>query len=159
MKPPVRDAIISPCGKYRYLLTRTWNRVDPSLCFIMLNPSTADASIDDPTIRRCIGFARQFGYGGIRVVNLYALRATDPKELWRVDDPVGPENDGRIVYAATDCDVILAYGSHAKPKRIREVLSLLKECEATTYALKLTRKGNPQHPLYLPNASKMIPYP
>src|SRR3954454_15761859 len=87
-----QNAVISACGRYRYLLSR---QVGPGLrtaTFIMLNPSTADATNDDPTIRRCIGFARQWGCGRLAVLNLFAVRATDPAEMKRADDPVGPEN-------------------------------------------------------------------
>lgn len=83
------DARLSPCGLYRYTLTRTWDATKPRACWIGLNPSTADASEDDPTIRRMCGFADAWKCGGIIVVNLFALRATDPKELRRVKDPVG----------------------------------------------------------------------
>src|SRR5690606_18576726 len=91
-------ARFSPCGQYRYLLTRPipapfWKPDAGEAVFVMLNPSTADASEDDPTIRRCIGFAKEWGCTGLTVANLYALRSTDPKGLWKHRDPVGPEND------------------------------------------------------------------
>ena len=94
------DAVISDCGKYRYRLTRKWGYGRP--CgFIMLNPSTADALHDDPTIRRCVGFAKAWGCGALIVVNLFAVRATSPREMMRADDPVGPENKEHVQRAAT----------------------------------------------------------
>ena len=79
---PLHGAVVSDDGLYRYILTRTWDRSLPALVFCMLNPSTADATVDDPTIRKCIGFAQRLGYGGIIVVNLFAYRATKPRELY-----------------------------------------------------------------------------
>ena len=86
-----RAAVISKCGAYRYSLTRKWSDA-PLLSFVMLNPSTADAKEDDPTIRRCIGFARREGAGGLIVANLYALRSSSPEALWAARDPIGPQN-------------------------------------------------------------------
>jgi len=114
----------------------------------MLNPSTADERTDDPTLRRCIGFARHWGLGGLRVVNLYALRATKPAELWRVADAVGPENDRYLAEAAAGDDLLIAaWGVHAKPERIRQVLAL-PGFSRLSY-LQLTKDGAPRHPLYL----------
>lgn len=90
-------ADFSPDLSYRYRLTRTWDQClvcnRPPAVFVMLNPSTADASLDDPTIRRCVGFAKAWGCPGLTVVNLYALRSADPKALWSHPDPVGPDNN------------------------------------------------------------------
>src|ERR1700749_3282622 len=86
-------AVISDCKKYRYLLRRTWDERRIRVLFIMLNPSTADAEIDDPTIKSCVRLCKENGFGSIEVVNLFGWRATDPKELLEVDDPVGPRND------------------------------------------------------------------
>lgn len=98
MTAPVIDAgaEISSCGLYRYVLWRRWDKSKPRLVYIMLNPSTADASSDDATIRVCCGRARRMGFGGIRVLNLFAFRATKPADLWKAADPVGPENDHKI---------------------------------------------------------------
>lgn len=98
------DAVISDDGLYRYLLERHWDDTTSSCTFVMLNPSTADALVDDPTIRRCVGFAKSFGCGSLRVVNLYAYRATKPAELWTVDDPVGPANGSYWFSALTAHD-------------------------------------------------------
>src|SRR5262249_14212908 len=96
-----RAAVISDCGRYRYSLTRRWgDAAEPRALFVMLNPSTADAEQDDPTIRRCIGFAKAWGMGSLEVVNLYALRATDPAALLSAPDPIGPKNDTMITSAA-----------------------------------------------------------
>lgn len=94
--PSAHDAVLSTCGRYRYRLTRTWSQNRPPATFIMLNPSTADAHEDDKTIRRCIGYARRWGLGGLVVVNLYGYRSTNPDELWKVEDPVGPDNDHHL---------------------------------------------------------------
>lgn len=120
--------------------------------FVMLNPSTADADQDDPTIRRCIAFARAWGCGSLRVVNLYAWRATKPAELWTAADPVGPENDeyleGAARFAVTfRFPLIAAWGANARPDRIDAVRKLpgMERLEV----LALTRGGHPRHPLYL----------
>lgn len=151
-----RAAVISPCGRYRYVLGRRWG-AGSHAAFIMLNPSTADAQQDDPTIRRCIGFARAWGYGGLTVVNLYAFRATRPADLWKAADPIGPDNDTHLTRVAEECGVLVAaWGAHAKPDRIAQVLALpgmrgLK-------ALALTTAGQPRHPLYLRGDLVMQPW-
>src|SRR4051812_17109287 len=94
-----RGALLSDDGLYRYRLWRIWEELAPVMVWVMLNPSTADADVDDPSIRKCVGFAKANGCGGIIVVNLFAWRATDPKELRAVADPVGPENDAHIRWA------------------------------------------------------------
>lgn len=121
--------------------------------FVMLNPSTADADVDDPTIRRCMGFARAWGMGGLGVVNLYGYRATDPRELHKVPDPVGPHNDLALEHAISyaldnQLPLIAAWGSNAEARRVEQVMALCGsegwECLGTTI------KGAPRHPLYLP---------
>ena len=91
--PSKNAAAFSPDRRYRYTLRRQWDDALPYCLFVMLNPSTADATQDDPTIRRCIGFTKAWGFGGLLVGNLFALRSTDPAALYHADDPVGPEND------------------------------------------------------------------
>ena len=147
-----RDAIISDCGVYRYLLQRSWDVRRQAVCFVMLNPSTADATLDDPTIRRCLGFASDLGFGQLEVVNLFALRATDPRMLRQHPDPTGPENDALISQAARVCQMtICAWGNRGKYKdRDKIVLRLLRDNGAVPFALKLTKSGCPSHPLYLP---------
>src|SRR5947209_16246810 len=104
----IARAIFDSTGTYRYSLWRQWSTDCPPVAFIMLNPSTADDRKDDPTIRRCIGFARAWGFGALEVVNLFAYRATDWSKLLEVDDPVGPENDDYIVQAVERCPCVVA---------------------------------------------------
>lgn len=150
------SAIISRCGRYRYFLRRDLNasltNVGRTALWVMLNPSTADATDDDPTIRRCIGFTRAFDCDRLLVVNLYALRATDPRQLWEVDDPVGPRNDTHIREAASAASLtICAWGAGAKPDRVAQVLPLLRDPRC----LGTTADGSPRHPLYLPKTAQL----
>lgn len=151
----VRTAQISEDGRYRYMLGRSWGAGHRAR-FIMLNPSTADASQDDPTIRRCIGFARRWGLGGITVVNLYAYRATNPRELGDVEDPVGPENDRWIRWAvAGPGPVVAAWGVHGSPVRAGQVLRIAGDVEC----LGVTKAGAPRHPLYVRGDTELVSYP
>lgn len=157
---PASDALVSPDGFYRYWLTRTWG-TGGHATFVMLNPSTADANEDDPTIRRCIGFAKAWGLGGLRVVNLYALRSTDPKGLWKASDPVGPDNDHWLREAAFHAvrlglPIVAAWGANAKPGRVAQVLALPSMDRLT--ALGVTKDGAPRHPLYLRADSRLSPW-
>ena len=153
-------AELSDCGHYRYLLWREWD-VWPPLGWIMLNPSTADAREDDPTIRRCIGFAKRDGYGGIRVVNLYSFRATNPKMLARAVDPIGKDGDpwGWLQPGVRVSDVVLAWGSVSKEatRRARNVLSR-SEANVRLFCLGTTRNGQPRHPLYIAGDTPLRPY-
>ena len=118
--------------------------------FVMLNPSTADAERDDPTIRRVRGLARGLGYGRVVVANLYALRATDPKALRTHPDPVGPEGDRHLAALAGEVpDIVCAWGVHAAPERARAVAALLGAAGARLWHLGLTKAGAPRHPLYV----------
>jgi len=160
--PPAPSAVLSDCGTYRYSLTRDWTASGRRAVFIMLNPSTADATQDDPTIRRCIRFAQRFGCDGLRVVNLYGLRSTDPAALWEHPDPVGPDNDAYIEHAlwsaeTTDAPVIAAWGANARQDRIDQVLGLhgMLSCQA----LGLTKTGQPRHPLYLRRDAELVQWP
>lgn len=141
------SAVMSPCGRYRYRLTRKWLMGEGMVLFVMLNPSTADAEADDPTIRRCIGFAQRWGFQGLAVGNLFAWRATDPKDLRTVHDPVGIENDYHLTEMSMAAEATIAawgvYGSYRG--RDREVLPFLCDVEH----LGLTKQGRPRHPLYL----------
>ena len=150
------QAELSSDRRYRYRLSRLWAD-GPRVTFVMLNPSTADETADDPTLRRCLGFAKAWGYGGLEVVNLYALRATDPIELWKSDDPVGPENDRYLREAgASGAPLVAAWGAHAKRARVQEVLSIPGFDRLT--CLRVTKMGYPSHPLYLPKALKPVPW-
>src|SRR5687768_16866498 len=107
-----RGARFSACRTYRFELWRIWDEDGPKLNVIGLNPSTADENLDDPTIRRCIGFARDWGFGGLVMTNLFAYRSTDPKGLAAVDDPVGPNNDYHLEIAACSGTPLAAWGAH-----------------------------------------------
>jgi hypothetical protein len=149
-------AALSPCGRYRYALSRSWDDDLPVALFVMLNPSTADADVDDPTIRRCVSFARSWGCGAITVANLYAYRATDPAELAVADDPVGPDNDYWIATLAADAELIVAaWGAtaHPSPTRANSVRDLLRRACAV-HCLGRTQHGHPRHPLYVPAATR-----
>lgn len=152
-----RGAVISQCKQYRYQLWRIWDANKPLLMFIMLNPSTADSENDDPTLRRCIGFANKFGFGGLYVCNLFAFRATDPKELLRRNraglDIIGPENDDFLTETAERCEeIVLAYGAGSPiPGRAAEVVLMFRYC----LCLGKTSKGDPRHPLYLPYLTEL----
>ena len=150
--PAIRKhASISACGRYRYTLHRWWEPDQFRLGFIMLNPSTADADVDDPTIRRCLGFARSLGYDGIRVFNLYAFRATKPADLWKADEPTGGDrNDDllrEVLRQAQHQLVIAAWGAHARADRVAELMSWTGS--EYLHALGVTKDGAPRHPLYL----------
>lgn len=154
-----RSAHISACGRFRYSLDREWDSLLPAACFIMLNPSTADADLDDPTIRKCIGFAKRMGLGSIKVVNLFAWRATDPKNLKSAGFPVGEENDWAIwLNAKESADVVIcAWGAHARGlARTQEVMGMLKGWNIRPKALSLLADGTPAHPLMLPYTDTWI---
>jgi hypothetical protein len=123
----------------------------------MCNPSTADATVDDPTIRRCVRFARRWGYAGIVVRNVYAYRATDPTALDRVDDPIGPGNEHYLARAAADPLTICAWGNHATD-RGHQVLRTLTNLGARLCYLTRNAHGVPKHPLYLPGSLTPIPF-
>ena len=152
-----RDADISACTRYRYTLKRWWNLDGPWATWIMLNPSTADASIDDRTIRKCTHYSKAIGMSGFTVVNLYAWRATDPDELKACEDPIGPENNWWIktCILASKGPIIAAWGT-AGGTRADAVLKMLAPREVQ--CLKITKDGHPQHPLYLPNSCRPIPW-
>jgi hypothetical protein len=149
---------LSDCGTYRYWLTRTWDDARPPLAVVGLNPSTADAEQDDPTIRRCMGFAWAWGHGGLVMLNLFALRSTDPKGLRRAFDPVGPANDATLLEATKGRRVLCAWGAHGTYcDRNRRVLDLFNDMDMADGAdaardlvcLGTTQDGHPRHPLYV----------
>ena len=147
-----RTALFSSCMTYRYRLGRRWGP-GPLVAFVLLNPSTADEQREDPTVRRCIGFAQRVGFGGLELVNLYAYRVTQPEDLRRAGYPVGPGNDLHIEAAVRECErVLVAWGSHAqRQSRPQDVLALLRQLNIEPYCLRLTRSGHPEHPLRLPH--------
>ncbi len=153
------NAIISDCGLYRYRLSRLWDRQAGQVVFIMLNPSTADAEKDDPTIRRCMGFARAWGFGGIDVVNLFAARCTDPDELRNFADPIGPDNDAHLYEAARyGKRFVAAWGAHEVGQRSEQVLAIFRSF-GQVECLGLTKQGRPRHPLYARGDSRLLPIP
>ena len=142
--------------QYRYSLWRIWDRQLPAVMFIGLNPSTADATLDDPTLVRCIGFARDWGYGSVYTVNLFAFRATDPRDMKRASSPVGPDNDRVISELAAKVDrVVAAWGNDgAWLDRADEVRALVPDL----HYLRMNRSGQPAHPLYLPRGLTPVPW-
>jgi hypothetical protein len=153
-------AVLSPCRRYRYRLWRSWGDLEKRVAFVMLNPSTADESKDDPTIRKCVGFAKRWGFGALDVVNLFAWRSTDPDGLLDAADPVGPDNDKmvRAVFDGAD-RVVLAWGSHGA--KIRKMVHArvrsgsLLSCSTTDDhgTLGYCADLSPRHPLMLAYAT------
>jgi hypothetical protein len=148
-----RSAMLSDDRLFRYRLTRSWADGD-RVCFVMLNPSTADALTDDATIRRCMQYAWDWSYSGIEVVNLFAYRATDPSELVTAADPVGPANNVSIRLASRTCALtVAAWGGNVPPLRRPRILKVLTILDATVgqqlCVLGLNADNSPKHPLYL----------
>lgn len=150
-------AVFSRCGGYRFQLTRIWGE-GPRLCFVMLNPSTADHRRNDPTIARCETRSRDEGAAGFRIVNLFAWRATFPRDLRLADDPVGPGNDAAIRRAALWADrVVCAWGAHGDlAGRAAQVEVLLRNTGKPLLHLGLTQSGAPSHPLYKPRNLRLF---
>lgn len=157
-------AQFSECRVYRYALWRTWNPDAPYTLFIGLNPSTADETEDDPTIRRCIGFAKTWNTGGIVMVNLFAFRATRPADMKAASDPVGPENNRHLqMYGDSAGLVVAAWGNHGEYRdRHREVFSIpLSENETlgdVMQCLGTTKRQQPKHPLYIKGDTALQPF-
>lgn len=153
---PVAGATI--IGNYRYNLWRIWDEQLPRVLWVMLNPSTADATKLDPTLCRIMDFSIRWGYGSLEVVNLYAWRSPDPKALLSAADPVGPLNNQHIAEAAERAArIVVAWGAHkSTAKRDREVLAMLAPREV--YRLTVTRTGAPGHPLYVPSDTPLQIY-
>lgn len=155
-----RSAEISECGRYRWWLRRSWLHGGNGkvVCFIMLNPSTADALIDDPTIRRCIGFVKSWGYSTLSVRNLFALRATDPKELLTADNPTGGQRgDGELCASLTANLVVVAWGADVPFGRDGWFLKTVAKT-FPLYCLRVTKNGSPQHPLYCRADLQPVPF-
>lgn len=183
MRPPPIDGLVVDEGEatldglapvatfshdqaYRYTLSRRWDPEGPVASFVMLNPSTATAFDDDPTIRRCVSFARGWGCAGLLVLNLFAYRSTDPLALARVDDPVGPYNDLLLsVMLRPDRStvmgpVVAAWGNHGRLQgRGRAVTDMLTRAGVQLRCLGTTGAGEPCHPLYLAKTTPLCPYP
>lgn len=161
-------AELSASSQYRYLLGRVWDEENPKrMIFLMLNPSTADAEVDDPTIRRCIGFAKREGMGGITVLNLFAYRTKDPKVLAEKFFPVGPANDRWICSTlhsmAPGSVFVCGWGAHGEhptvSARVAEILNLLARHGVDAQCLGTTQGHHPRHPLYTKNSAQLSPLP
>lgn len=171
-----RDTIFSPCRKYRYTLWRDWSdqikgglhftedphldyysgKPDQFVQFIGLNPSTADETLDDPTIRRCINFAKAWGFGAMCMTNIFAWRDTDPFKMRTQQDPVGSENDYWITKVACEAGLIVAaWGTHGTHLNRGQIV---KRMIPKLHCLKVTANGYPSHPLYLPQTLKPIEF-
>ena len=152
----MKSADFSPCRTYRYALWRRWGDAPDYVMFVGLNPSTADETQDDPTIRRCIAYAKDWGYSGLCMTNLFAFRATDPEVMKMADDPIGPENDRYLDECAYGAGVVVAaWGVHGTlGGRHRPVIVRLPKL----HYLRLTKDGHPGHPLYLPKTLTPQPW-
>lgn len=159
------SAVISECGNYRYELRRQWDADLPPMLFIMLNPSTADADTDDPTIRRCISRARAENCGSLIVVNLFALRSPDPKSLKLHSSPVGTENDRHIGMAVDECQygrgrAVIAWGAMGGYMgRGAQVIKTMGYTGINLFCLGVTKAGHPRHPLYVSKDQPLIRWP
>lgn len=149
-------AVYSDCERYRYALTRIWEPDGRTALFVMLNPSTATEVQNDPTVERCERRARALGFGGFRVCNIFAWRDTDPRQMRRAADPVGPGNDAAIREACAWADTIIcAWGTHgAHLDRGVAVLALMRDTGRDLYHLGLSKEGHPRHPLYIAYAEQ-----
>jgi len=149
-------ATFSTCQRYRYELWRIWDAKRPHVMMILLNPSIADEKIDSRTSKRCIEFAKAWGYGGLCIGNLFSFRSQDKEKMKKADDPIGPENDEWLVRLAKDANsVVAAWGNDGSfMNRAEHVVKLLGPLSC----LRVTAKGHPQHPLYLPKGLTPTPY-
>jgi hypothetical protein len=150
-------AVFDGSGAYRYLLWRTWDMSRPAVAFVMLNPSTADAERLDPTIRRCVGFARRWNFGRVLIVNLFGYRSIYPQALSAVDDPVGGQNQEFLRGACSAATlVVAAWGNHGAAQsasgRVRDRIG-------PANCLGLTNRGEPRHPLYVPYSATLSKLP
>ncbi len=155
-----RAAVLSLDGRYRYRLERRWSE-DPTATWVMLNPSTADAEVDDQTVRRCVSFSTAAGYGRLIVVNLYALRATNPAELKTAADPVGPSNPTHVRTALQEAQLIVAaWGSHPMGRRstIRLKLAIMAPPGVPVVCLGRSARGDPFHPARLGDDRLFLPF-
>jgi hypothetical protein len=152
-------SVFDVSGRYRYSLWRVWSAHNPRIAFILLNPSTADEERNDPTIRRCIGFARAWKFGSVEVVNLFAYRATGARGLLKIDDPVGDENDLFLIQAVERCStVVVGWGIRGTLLgRDSQVLSLLAG-RKDVFCLGITKNGQPRHPLYVKGDTILVSF-
>ena len=143
-----KTATFSKCKKYRYELWRIWGKNRPFVLFVCLNPSIADHKIDSRTSKRCIRFAKDWGYEALCMVNLFAFRSQNPKNLLTAIDPVGPDNDNWIIKLSSEADLVVAAWGNAGTlyNRDQQIINLLSK----PHYFELTKKGCPKHPLYIP---------
>ena len=151
-------ATYSDCERYRYALTRTWDAQSKRVLFVMLNPSKATEVQNDPTVERCERRARALGFGAFQVTNIFAWRDTDPFQMRKAVDPVGPNNDATILAGADWADqIIAAWGTHGTHRdRGPEVAALLRQAGKPLHSLGLSKHGHPKHPLYISYAQQPI---
>lgn len=152
-----RTADFSPCRTWRYTLIRTWDVGKPRVLFILLNPSTADETQDDPTNRRGIGYAMDWGFGGVVFCNLFAVRTPEPKVMMKALDPIGPQNDAWIMREVLKAGkVVAAWGVHGRHQdRDYKVRRVLRDSGVTIHHLGLTKLGHPKHILYLKRSTQL----
>lgn len=154
-------AVFSENGDYRYMLERDWSTpIEPmsTIGFIGLNPSTAEATLDDPTVRKCWHWAKREGFNRFWMLNVFAYRATSPAEMRAQSNPVGSENYKWLRTAAVVCDrIVCAWGAGVKPENAARVISALRDGQLSRFhCLGLTKDGHPKHPLYLANATEVV---
>lgn len=155
-----KTAFLSDCGTYRYELTRTWNEDGMRICWLMLNPSTADASVDDATILTISRLSERWGYGSLVVANLFAYRSRDPKALRSTRDPIGPGNDACIFDAVCGAHLtVAAWGAHGVLRnRGAEMTQRLTGAGFALWCVGINKGGHPRHPLYLPDDTELTLY-
>lgn len=152
-----KGAILSRDRNYRYVLWRQWDADKPTCVFIGLNPSTADENDDDPTLRRCINFAKAWGFGKCIMLNLFAFRTTNPEDLKKQDKPVGYKNNHHIKTQCAKAALVVAWGNRGTLlKRNKQVLKLLKGIPLKCF--RVSAEEQPVHPLYQANNSRLKPY-
>jgi hypothetical protein len=150
------DAVLSPCRRYRFALWRRWD-AGPRVLFVLLNPSTADESTDDPTVRRCIGFARSWGFGSVAIGHLFAFRTRSPATLASCLDPVGPGNDNWLTRLRDESSLtVAAWGNHG---RLLGRGAAVGAMFPGSHILGLTALGEPHHPLYVRADVSPRPWP
>jgi hypothetical protein len=155
-----RTAIISDCGRYRYLLRRLWAEGLPRALFIMLNPSTADDKIDDPTIKALIRWCQHHSYGSFEVVNIFAVRSSDPIAIYQIGDPIGPRNEAVIRRAVDRADIVIcAWGAHlAARDHVHRLMTEISKVKEHVFCLGITKLGAPRHPLYIAANQPLIEF-
>ncbi len=155
-----RSARLSPDGRFRHVLGRTWTPAGLQIAFIGLNPSVADADVDDPTCRRCVRFAQDSGFGRLVMVNLFAFRATRPAELWASGPAQSSDEDAVMAKILGSVDrVVACWGAVPQATdRARQVLAIAAAHAQPVYVLGLSKHGHPRHPLYLPASARPQPW-